>query len=89
MSTPEENVLAARDAFVVDENDWEEFSLTDVKIYAQGKPRFANLLTANGENPVRVSGVLDEVEEDQEHLCEWTSHQAVLPSDLWLTCDVY
>jgi hypothetical protein len=71
MSTPEEHVLAARDPTLVDENDWEEFGLTDVKIYTQGKPRFANLLSANEENPVRVSGVLDELEEDQEHLCEW------------------
>lgn len=71
MSTPEEHVLEARDPTLVDENDWEEFGLTDVKIYAQGKPRFANLLGANEENPVRVSGVLDELEEDQEHLCEW------------------
>jgi hypothetical protein len=71
MSTPEEHVLAARDPTLVDENDWEEFGLTDVKIYTQGKPRFANLLGANEKNPVRVSGVLDELEEDQEHLCEW------------------
>lgn len=68
MTTREENVLAARDPSVVDENDWEEFSLTDVKVLIPGKSRYANLLTASPENPVQVVGTLDEVEEGQESL---------------------
>lgn len=68
MTTREENVLAARDPSLVDENDWEEFSLTDVKVLIPGKSRYANLLTASPENPVQVVGTLDEVEEGQESL---------------------
>ncbi|KAL1966793.1 hypothetical protein VTN77DRAFT_3758 [Rasamsonia byssochlamydoides] len=68
MTSREEQVLAARDPSVEDENEWEEFSLTDVKVLIPGKSRYANLLTASPENPVRVIGCLDEVEEEQAHL---------------------
>ncbi|KAJ9257856.1 hypothetical protein DTO212C5_8793 [Paecilomyces variotii] len=68
MTSREENVLAARDPSIDDENDWQEFSLTDVKVLIPGKSRYANLLTASAENPVRVTGSLDEVEEEQESL---------------------
>lgn len=68
MTSREENVLAARDPSVDDENDWQEFSLSDVKVLIPGKSRYANLLTASPDNPVRVTGCLDEVEEDQESL---------------------
>ena len=68
MSTPEDEVLWSTAGSLPDENQWQEFSLTDVKIYAQGKSRFANLLIATEDNPVRVTGVLDDLEEDQEHL---------------------
>lgn len=68
MTSREEQVLAARDPSVEDENEWEEFSLTDVKILIPGKSRYANLLTASPDNPVRVIGNLDEVEEEQASL---------------------
>ncbi|KAJ9301522.1 hypothetical protein DTO271G3_1657 [Paecilomyces variotii] len=68
MTSREENVLAARDPSIDDENDWQEFSLTDVKVLIPGKSRYANLLTASADNPVRVTGSLDEVEEEQESL---------------------
>lgn len=68
MTSREENVLVARDPSVEDENEWEEFSLTDVKILIPGKSRYANLLTVSSDNPVRVIGCLDEVEEEQESL---------------------
>ena len=68
MTSREETVLAARDPSITDENDWEEFSFTDVKILVPGKSRYANLLAATPENPVQVVGLLDEVEEEQESL---------------------
>jgi hypothetical protein len=68
MTSREEHVLAARDPSLKDENDWEEFTLTDVKVLIPGKSRYANLLTACPATPVQVIGSLDEVEEEQEHL---------------------
>ena len=68
MTSREDSVLAARDPSLVDENDWEEFSLSEVRILVPGKSRYANLLAASPKNPVQVTGCLDEVEEEQESL---------------------
>ncbi|KAL3472978.1 hypothetical protein BJX99DRAFT_204047 [Aspergillus californicus] len=68
MTSREDSVLAARDPSLVDENDWEEFSLSEVRILLPGKSRYANLLYATLENPVQVTGCLDEVEDEQEKL---------------------
>ncbi|PGH05364.1 hypothetical protein AJ79_06833 [Helicocarpus griseus UAMH5409] len=68
MTTRIENVLAARDASLNDENDWEEFALTDVKVLVPGKKRYANILSASADNPVCVTGQLEIVEEEQEAL---------------------
>ncbi|KAL5051810.1 hypothetical protein BDW71DRAFT_578 [Aspergillus fruticulosus] len=68
MTSREDRVLRARDPSLVDENDWEEFSLSEVRILVPGKSRYANLLTATPENPVQVTGCLEEVEEEQESL---------------------
>ncbi|KAL4940903.1 hypothetical protein BDV06DRAFT_12831 [Aspergillus oleicola] len=70
MTSREDSVLAARDPALVDENDWEEFSLSEVRILVPGKSRYANLLTATTETPVQVTGCLEEVEEEQESLVQ-------------------
>lgn len=63
-----ESVLAAKDPALTDENDWEEFTLTDVKVLIPGKTRYANILSASVDNPLSVVGQLDLVDEDQESL---------------------
>ncbi|KAL5362719.1 hypothetical protein BJX96DRAFT_154457 [Aspergillus floccosus] len=68
MTSREDSVLAPRDPSLVDENDWEEFSLSEVRVLVPGKSRYANLLAASEDNPVQVTGCLDEVEEEQESL---------------------
>ncbi|KAL4802246.1 hypothetical protein BDV18DRAFT_154315 [Aspergillus unguis] len=68
MTSREDSVLAARDPSLADENDWEEFSLSEVRILVPGKSRYANLLYATPDNPVQVTGCLEEVEEEQESL---------------------
>lgn len=65
MATQEENVLVIRDPSLEDENDWEEFSLVDVKVNLPNKTRYANILTASEDNPLDVSGRLEEVEDEQ------------------------
>lgn len=68
MTSREDQVLKPRDPSVEDENEWQEFSLTDVKVLIPGKSRYANLLDASPDNPVRVVGSLNEVEDEQGHL---------------------
>jgi hypothetical protein len=68
MTSREDLILKPRDPSVEDENEWEEFSLTDVKVLIPGKSRYANLLDASPDNPVRVVGSLNEVEDEQGHL---------------------
>ncbi|KAE8352992.1 hypothetical protein BDV28DRAFT_134037 [Aspergillus coremiiformis] len=68
MTSREDSVLAARNPSLTDENDWEEFSLSEVRVLVPGKSRYANLLAASSDNPVQVTGCLDEVEEVQESL---------------------
>ncbi|EAS28050.3 uncharacterized protein CIMG_13591 [Coccidioides immitis RS] len=63
-----ESILAARSPSLTDENDWEEFTLSDVKVRVPGKVRYANLLYASPENPVSVTGQLELVEEHQKPL---------------------
>lgn len=72
MTSREEQVLKTRDPSVDDENEWEEFSLIDVKVLIPGKSRYANLLATSPEHPVRVLGCLDEIEEEQAHLGMFT-----------------
>lgn len=81
MTSREDQILKPRDPSVLDENEWEEFSLTDVKVLIPGKSRYANLLATSPENPVRVVGCLNEVEEEQEHLVldeDYTSKRIVI-----------
>ncbi|KAK1141274.1 hypothetical protein N8T08_009177 [Aspergillus melleus] len=68
MTSREDSVLAARNPSLTDENDWEEFSLAEVRVLVPGKSRYANLLAASEDNPVQVTGTLEEVEEEQEKL---------------------
>lgn len=86
MTTREELVLAHRDPTIEDENDWEEFILKDVKIYHQGKSRLATLLLATEEAPVCVTGLLQRLDEDQEHLGKPVTSQAT--TSQWLICVV-
>ncbi|RMJ22890.1 hypothetical protein PHISP_06232 [Aspergillus sp. HF37] len=68
MTSREDSVLAAREPALDDENDWEEFSLSEARVLVPGKSRYAHLLSASPDNPVQVTGLLDEVEEEQESL---------------------
>ncbi|KAJ5587381.1 uncharacterized protein N7459_003146 [Penicillium hispanicum] len=67
MTAREETVLPPIDPSISDENDWWEFSLTDVKVLRPGKMLYANLLEATEQYPVQVIGCL-ELKPNQEHL---------------------
>lgn len=75
-----EKVLASKDPGLTDENDWEEFSLKDVKVYIPGKTRYANILSASEDNPLMVTGQLEEVDEGQESLGKGNANSMLTPS---------
>lgn len=75
-----EKVLASKDPGLTDENDWEEFSLKDVKVYIPGKTRYANILSASEDNPLMVTGQLEEVDEGQESLGKGNANSTLTPS---------
>jgi hypothetical protein len=69
MSThPEERVLRPLDPVPEDTNEWPDFALREVKIFYQGKGRYADLLEASEETPLCVLGELMPLEDEFEHL---------------------
>lgn len=74
---PESSVLKPLDPVPHDVNDWPDFALRDVKIFYQGKGRYADLLEASEDVPLCVLGELMPLDdEEQENLGEII---AVLP----------
>ncbi|KAI9816846.1 MAG: hypothetical protein M1827_001491 [Pycnora praestabilis] len=68
MKMREEDVLSARDPSITDDNLWEEYRLSDVKVYANSVNQLKSLLIADNETPLTVSGILTDVEDLQEQL---------------------
>lgn len=69
MSTlPEDSVLQVLDPVPEDVNEWPDFALKEVKIFYQGKSRYADLLEAGDDTPLCVVGELMPLEDEQEHL---------------------
>lgn len=65
---PEERVLQPLNPLPEDVNEWPDFALRDVKIFYQGKGRYADLLDADPEIPLCVLGELMPLDDEQEHL---------------------
>jgi len=69
MSTlAEERVLKPLDPVPEDVNDWPDFSLRDVKVFYQGKGRYASLLESSEDTPLCIVGILTPVDEEQQDL---------------------
>ncbi|KAK5947658.1 hypothetical protein PMZ80_001812 [Knufia obscura] len=64
---PEERVLKPLDPVPDDVNDWPDFALREVKIFYQGKGRYADLLEAAEDVPLCVLGELMPLEDEHEH----------------------
>lgn len=64
---PEERVLRPLDPVPDDVNEWPDFALREVKIFYQGKGRYADLLEASENLPLCVLGELMPLEEEHEH----------------------
>ena len=65
---PEERVLKILDPVPEDVNEWPDFALREVKIFHQGKGRYADLLEAGEDVQLCVLGELMPLEDEQEHL---------------------
>lgn len=65
---PEERVLKPLDPVPTDENEWPDFALREVKIFHQGKGRYADILEASSATPLCVLGELMPLEDEQEGL---------------------
>jgi hypothetical protein len=65
---PEERVLKALDPVPDDVNEWPDLALREVKIFHQGKGRYADLLEASDETPLCVLGELMPLDDELEHL---------------------
>lgn len=66
MSVPEEEVLKPIDPSIADENQWEEYQLSNVEVHdANGS--LTSLLNADDSSPVTVTGILGTLEPEQRH----------------------
>ena len=65
---PEDRVLRPLDPVPEDVNDWPDFGLREVKIFYQGKARYADLLEASDETSLCVLGELMPLDDELEHL---------------------
>lgn len=65
---PEERVLKPLDPVPEDVNEWPDLALREVKIFHQGKARYADLLDASDETPLCVLGELMPLDDELEHL---------------------
>lgn len=62
---PEDKILHPKDANLASTDDWPTFTISHVKVISQHNKELVSLLSANKENPVKVIGWLEEVEDDQ------------------------
>jgi hypothetical protein len=68
MILPEEHILLSQDPVREDLNDWPDFTLTDAKVRVAGSSSYANLLEANVNYPVSVTGRLSRLDNQRAKL---------------------
>lgn len=83
---PESRVLKPLDPIPLDVNEWPDFSLREVKIFYQGKGRYADLLEASENVPLCVLGELMPLDDEQEHLGEITALPPCLAPPQTMAC---
>ena len=68
MAVSEETVLEPKSGSLVNTDDWASFSIAKVSVVSKENGQLISLLSANKDNPVKVTGRLQEVEEKHQHL---------------------
>lgn len=64
----EDRILLPRDPTISDSNNWLTFSLRKVNVVSEKEDRPVSLLAANSAFPVKVSGVLQRIDSNLNHL---------------------
>ena len=72
MILSEERILLLQDPVPDDLNDWPDFTLTDAKIRVAGSSNYANLLEANPDYPLSVTGRLSRLDNQRAKLGIWS-----------------
>ena len=65
---PEHKILKPRDPSIEDENEWEQFQLSNVEVRNSTTNELSNLLLADAHNPLCVTGRLENVEPEQAQI---------------------
>ena len=68
MPVAENSVLVPKSSELKNPDDWEIFALTEANVFSQKTGQPCSLLSANTDNPVKVTGRLLEVDEELSHL---------------------
>ncbi len=68
MILSEERILLSQDPIPDDLNDWPDFTLTDAKVRVAGSSNYANLLEANADYPLSVTGRLSRLDNQRAKL---------------------
>lgn len=68
MHIREESVLQPRKAADINPDDWAQFNINNIKVTSQNTGIDVSLLSAHQNNPVKVSGKLERVENELIHL---------------------
>jgi hypothetical protein len=68
MILPEERILQSQDPVPEDLNDWPEFTLIDTKIRVAGTSNYVNLLEADTNYPLSVTGRLSRLDNQRAKL---------------------
>lgn len=80
MSAREESLLQPRKATEVSPDDWAEFKIKKVTVTSQKTGAIVSLLSAHQNNPVKVCGKLEAVDEDLRHLGRRSSSRNIFKS---------
>lgn len=70
MLVHEECVLEPHEASLQNPDDWPTFNLERITVVSQKTGEKTSLLSAHTANPVRVTGILEEIDDDLQHLSQ-------------------
>lgn len=68
MLLQEERVLEQRQALPQNPDDWPTFNFERITVFSQKTGEKTSLLSAHTDNPVKVTGTLEEVDSGLQHL---------------------
>ena len=74
MFMKEDHVLEPRGSSLSNPDNWPTFNLERISVWSQKTGKKTSLLAAHPENPVRVTGTLEAIDDELLHLGNRTSN---------------